>query len=960
MATKLRHREETVNTQLAILVSRMGVTADAEAILTKGRPDVLFVMRGLRVAVEGKFADHPNAEDVVLSDARGRVAKGIAHIAAAAVYPKALRSTPTSQLETQLSMSRLRFKIVSASGETDWSEGEPSGLMDALRRAQEALAQDDIVEQTAKALSERLEGISQLWSGQAGTCDRLGVLLGMKAPKGETADKAADRRESIARVSALVIANALIFQEQLSMADGRIQPLRKLQKEADPVTAAKGHWHWIWTNVNYVPIFQLGENVVDELPLNNTTIAAFKALLDQAVIICSNQAALRHDLMGRIYHWLLHDAKYLGTYYTSVSAATLLLKLVASEPWSIDFGDPAQLANFKVGDLACGSGTLLMATAEALSDEYIGARARTGRALNATDLQTLHRALMENVLHGYDVLPTAIHLTASTLAMLAPEVSFVRMSLYIMPMGMDGNSPRLGSLDFLSAQKLPTQIAIDHSQAEVIKSGAGTSHIAMAVVPGLDLCVMNPPFVSNRYGNLLFGSLPAERSKLQAELKRVVKEANQKGRPSSATAGLGSVFAALADMYIKPNGRLAFVLPAAVCSGESWAETRTLISKSYHLEMVVSSHDADRPNFSENTALSEVLFIARKLPAAANNTRTTYVNLWRNPRTIHEALDLAERIRRTPPVDVEAEGFASIEGAVKWGEIFTTPAPKGGENWTGALFAQTDLLRAYYRLTVGEIQVPGAPAIAASICRLSDLGALGPDVRRIVDGFKVSVGNESWSTFPAFWNHDSNVVVSPRQAPNGFLHEWQESPRGPKYGTHLWQRAGNILLVSRLRTNTHRILAARFDVNVFGNTWWSFKHSLNENQQKALVLWLNSSLGLLAYFGRRAITEMAWMQMKQPAWESMPVFDVRGLNDGQLAMLATAFDDVSGKTLLPLAQLHKDDVRKHIDDAISVALHLPTMESIRMLMSREPGLAGHGVGEDEAEEIQENEQQELL
>ena len=42
----------------------------------------------------------------------------------------------------------------------------------------------------------------------------------------------------------------------------------------------------------------------------------------------AEQAAFRHDLMGRIYHWLLHHAKYLGTYYTSVSSATLLLKTV--------------------------------------------------------------------------------------------------------------------------------------------------------------------------------------------------------------------------------------------------------------------------------------------------------------------------------------------------------------------------------------------------------------------------------------------------------------------------------------------------------------------------------------------------------------------------------------------------------------------------------------------------------
>ncbi|MFZ1827710.1 MAG: hypothetical protein WAW42_02840 [Candidatus Competibacteraceae bacterium] len=58
-----RHREETLNTQLAILLSRFGVQADAETIQAQGRerPDVLFNWRGLRVVIEGKFVDYPQA-----------------------------------------------------------------------------------------------------------------------------------------------------------------------------------------------------------------------------------------------------------------------------------------------------------------------------------------------------------------------------------------------------------------------------------------------------------------------------------------------------------------------------------------------------------------------------------------------------------------------------------------------------------------------------------------------------------------------------------------------------------------------------------------------------------------------------------------------------------------------------------------------------------------------------------
>jgi hypothetical protein len=361
-----------------------------------------------------------------------------------------------------LADARLRFRIIAETQETeDWFEGNPGNLMDALRRVQEALTRDDIVEQTAKSLSEKLDGIAKLWMGQTGACDRLSSILGIIAPKNELLEKARERRLTAAKVSALVLANAFIFQEQLAATDGRVTTLRRLDKEKDLVGRVSKDWTWIWQTINYVPIFQIGERILAELPINASSSLAVRALLDEAQRICSEQAALRHDLMGRIYHWLLHHAKYLGTYYTSVSSSTLLLKLAIGLPWKQDFGDPVDLANFKVADMACGTGTLLMAAAQAISDAYIMKRAASDRTLTPTDLQTLHRALMENVLHGYDVLPSAIHLTASTLAMLAPEVAFVRMNLFVMPFGMDHDKPRLGSLDFLDAPEIKTQMSLD-------------------------------------------------------------------------------------------------------------------------------------------------------------------------------------------------------------------------------------------------------------------------------------------------------------------------------------------------------------------------------------------------------------------------------------------------------------------------------------------------------------------
>jgi hypothetical protein len=391
--SKHRNREEAINTQLALLISKLGVTADAETTHVHGkhRPDVLFQLRGLRVVIEGKFRDTPNAEGVVLDDARKRVRAGIAHIAVATVYPDELRTARTTKILDMLADAQLRYRIVTETFASDsWFEGKPAALMEALRRAQESLTKDDIVEKTAKALSIHLESIAKLWIGQPGACDRLSKLLGIGIPKKEEEAAAAERRETAAKVSALVLANAFIFQEQLALSDERVDTLRKLKKSSNLVETTSEHWRWIWENINYVPIFQLGERILDELPASSGTTEIVKSLLDEAHRICAEQAALRHDLIGRIYHWLLHDAKYLGTYYTSVSAATLLLKVALDLEWPNDFGSARELADFKVADLACGTGTLLMAAAQALTDDFIKTRAESDRSIETKDLSVLH------------------------------------------------------------------------------------------------------------------------------------------------------------------------------------------------------------------------------------------------------------------------------------------------------------------------------------------------------------------------------------------------------------------------------------------------------------------------------------------------------------------------------------------------------------------------------------------
>ena len=246
--------------------------------------------------------------------------------------------------------------------------------------------------------------------------------------------------------------------------------------------------------------------------------------------------------------------------------------------------------------------------------------------------------MVEQALYGYDVQLSAVHFAATSLAMLNPDIEFDRMNLYVMLLGAEGASISLGSLDFLGQDEVAVQFALSPEDGNATGmsatrvSGRGSRSVTegvTATLPELDLAIMNPPFTRSVGGNLLFGSLPtAERRRLQRELSDRLRS-----RRASATAGLGAAFVAAASPKLRPGeGRLALVLPATVCTGPSWAQTRSLIEHDFDLDVVITSHDPLRWNFSDSTDLSEALLIATRRSAgdASTQRRTTFINLWQN------------------------------------------------------------------------------------------------------------------------------------------------------------------------------------------------------------------------------------------------------------------------------------------------------------------------------------------
>jgi len=744
--------------------------------------------------------------------------------------------------------------------------------------------------------------------------------------------------ESVSRISTLVIINAMIFQEILSgHSEFQVPPLEKIKDEENVLSAFSSLWRNI-LKINYYPIFHLARELLLRLPSDR--MALLRSLADAAQRIVGLRAALRHDLMGRVYHKLLADKKYLATYYTRVPSAILLLKLaLGGDAFDRRWQDFNDLMDFRIADLACGTGTLLMAAADTLMDNYVRASVKAGQTPNSTEI---HQALSEEILYGFDVLPSAIHLTASTLALRAPEITFERLNLFNLPMG--GKESYLGSLEFLKGRDLRIRDLFGARLEAEQAGGKGAITLLDVNIPSLDLCVMNPPFTRSVIGNLLFGSFPEkERLKMQTSLKNLVKNRQVQ---TNITAGLAAVFVALADRYLKNGGRLALVLPKALLSGVAWEPTRELLRKKYVLDYVIASHDPESWNFSESTNLSEIMIVAKKVNNREPVERDLkFINLWKNPATAFDALAIYHGLQRNPSLPEFPKGQGALElflGKEKTCEVIAYPWEecKSQSNWMlPCAFAQSDLIKVAYHFMQGRLWLPGFGIQGTiSLAPLSTFGSLGPDGRDIHDGFHLS---KSKTAYPAFWGTDSQIITTLSQEPNAYLSPLPQAKKGRplRHVEDIWPLAGKILLGARLWLFTRRLWAARIIKPVLSNVWWpfSFKESYNSDVfEKTFALWCNSTLALLILLALRQETRGAWIQFKKPILSGLPVLDLSKIPNKQLKILATAYDELANKPLLTFPKIDVDPVRAKIDAAISEALELPDFSILRELLAREP------------------------
>lgn len=782
--------------------------------------------------------------------------------------------------------------------------------------------------------------------------------------------------EQTRRMATTILANALVFHESLARGDEDLYYVRTLDElRGKRNSISKNEMLKDWKRilkVNYWPIFDIARRILDVIPID-TARPLLDRLVNTAGELVANHMMRSHDLTGAVFQRLIADRKFLAAYYTNPASAALLVGLAIDADktpgnglWSKD----TDVTALRIADFACGTGTLLSAAYRRISQLH---------EASGGDAEMIHQAMMANALVGCDVLPAAAHLTASMLAGSHPTIKYNGSSILAVSYGpRDGGGVALGSLDLLDPQRAFDILAIT---ARAIEGMGESEKEAWSTLPhaSFDMVIMNPPFTKDTSNegekigvrNPMFAAFSSSAEE-QREMAKAVKRLLQ-GTSAHGNAGEASAFLVLADRKLKDNGTLAMVMPLSLISGEAWEASRQLLRKSYGELVLISiagSKDYEL-SFSADTGMGECLVIGRK--SNMNNTRATFVVLNERPSSTMIGSSTAVQINQLKEGNIRKLEDGPVGGSLFHfgddliGYAIDAPLPEKGP-WNLARIKDGALAQAAYQMAdCSLIWLPSMTkdtAIPVSISTVSGIGKVGP-LHWDINGNNSSGGirgpfvveplkTKSAPTYPILWSHDSNRerCMEFEADSEGILRQGKDSAEdkfAQEKANRIWTISSHSHFNKDFRFNSQST-AMQFTnrKTIGGHAWTSIKLE-NAEQEKALVLWANSSLGLLLHWWHANKQQAGRGRIGVSALTSLPVLDVTKLSKDALFNAVAIFDDMKHMELRPVNEIMLDNVRQEIDvrlatEVLGFPSELVTLDSplalLRQKLALEPSITG--------------------
>lgn len=946
---------------------------------TNGRPDILVIESNVcPVVIETEVFPATTVEAEALSrlGAQTREAGRRILSSVAIRLPDRLRKKYGSALEKDLASAvDLEMALYTGSTPTEATRWPTSGWMigtvaDLSSLTQAASVPPDVIEQ---AVSNLVGGVSEA----------AGILIEIAKGNNEAMkqiSKELFQEDGVQtrRMAATILANAFVFHENLAGKIPNISSVDELRgkKKLNKASVLK-EWEKILA-VNYWPIFHIAKRILEHVPVGESK-HLIDRLAETADRLLENQLMRSHDLTGAVFQRMIVDRKFLAAYYTTPASAALLIGLALSPektPADTSWAKPDDVKALRIADFACGTGTLLTTAYQRIGQLH---------ELAGGDSEAIHAEMMARGIIGCDVLPAAAHLTASMLSGAHPSITYDRSNILTVAYGkMPHGNIALGSIDLLDDQKDFEVLAIT---AKAV-GGMGEKELeTWSSLPHayFDLVVMNPPFVrpTGHEGEKIgvpvpmfaaFDSSEEEQLVMAKAMKRITKLTAYHGN-----AGEASAFLVIADRKLKVGGSLALVMPLSLMPGDSWDACRELLSKNYSglVFASIAGLEDDDMSFSADTGMGECLVIGQK--DKAGSTRAVFVVLKDRPSSTLLGASLARQIRRLVQhkelrrlEDGPIGGTPLTFGEEVVGQAMDAPLPSNGGALNLARIGDLSLAQAAHQVTNGNIWLPSMnknEAITIPMTTVGAIGTIGPYHADINGENKnrngtvsirgpfnvVSVPANTVPTYPVLWSHDAE-----REGAMSFDGDMQAQTKSTKdqdereavdlKAAAVWASASHCHFNQNFRFNSQPTAMQFTPRRTIGGRAWTSILLATEDQEKALVLWGNISLGLLVHLWIANKQQSGRGNVTPNVLEHLPVWDVTMLTPEQLKKAVKVFDEMCHKQLLPIHEIDKDPTRKELDERFarevlglseSIIQSGGPLELLRMKLAQEPSIRGN-------------------
>ena len=956
LAQALRQRRQLWRTDPnSVLAERLRTLADA----TRERPDILVAPPDIYpVIIEVEF-DEP-----AFADARrklGRLIAGTTDRVRAAIAvgaPEEVRGWSTDQLRARLAQPdgvALRLAILYAgpsgtdAGASVWPEtGYVTGSVDDLAvMCEYASAPPLLVAATADDVAARIHNLADyLYRSMP-----PGVAGAIAATLGQRDDVQGLRMACCIWLTSLRLHNLLAANSPALQNAGlqTIARIRAANLGALSLSALRREWDRILA-VNYGSIFNTARTALDDRMPIEQGVRVMEQLAEMADNITALRLGSHVDFAGELFPKLLDDREETAAHYTLPETAELLARLAVARLHRPDWSDAAAVANLRIADLACGTGTLLRAAYRQIRQRHETAGGSSAH---------LHRTMMEQSITGLDINALASHMTAAGLS--SAEIATEYHTARIASVAVLGG--KTGSLELIEEEQI-TDVTGQTVQTATANGSAPT----MLPVPhhSMDLVIQNPPYSRARGERALFDVSGIDDKQRRRSVKRLTHIRNALraagNEVTDGQAGMGADFSALADRKLQDGGIFATVLPLTAAHAESWEGFRRTIENQYRDLTAIAFSAHESAMMSADTNMNEMLLIATKRAENDNAGRdgVLCVNLEIPPASDAQAFWYANVINRIDHTGLRGDAIhISSRFRNRIGSWVQLGTPQPGFPWFAVGMRNHYLASVVAELIDGRLYFPDSrerwdfSLPAATLDRVVGIGPTHHLIghrrgREAIGAFAFDpIRPGEIPTYPALWSAEAERQRSILTVPT---HEGHPAITDEDRLRQMLAQRSDLFISRNLRLTSQALAAARTERLMMGGSSWTALLSDDDGTKSALAIWLNSTLGLMVRtcYAQTTHTGRARLQIRGLA--GFPVPDFAADNDAGAQARAIARQHIAELTALELqpASYAFRDANRHRIDAVALAMAglgenqqaIAAIDALRQQWCREPSVHG--------------------